>query len=32
MVVAHVSTAESGWAFHAHPDVWLVVGALGAAY
>lgn len=31
-VLAHASASESAWAFHAHPDVWLVVAALGAAY
>ena len=31
-LLAHASASQSAWAFHAHPDVWLVVGALGAAY
>lgn len=32
MLLAHASVSESAWAFHAHPDVWLVVAGLGAAY
>lgn len=32
MILAHASASESAWAFHAHPDVWLVVGVVGAAY
>jgi putative membrane protein len=32
MLLAHGSASESVWAFHAHPDVWVLVGALGGAY
>lgn len=32
MLLAHSSASESVWAFHAHPDVWLLIAALGGAY
>jgi putative membrane protein len=32
MLLAHGSGGESVWAFQPHPDVWLVVGALGLGY
>lgn len=32
MLLAHGSPVESPWAFHAHPDVWLLVAVLGLAY
>lgn len=32
MLLAHGSGTESVWAFHAHPDVWLLVAVLGGAY
>jgi len=32
MLLAHASGSGSAWAFHAHPDVWLVVAVLAGAY
>ncbi len=32
MLLAHGSAVESPWAWHAHPDVWLLVGVLGFLY